>query len=141
MLRANWWSRAAGAAGLALLASCGGGGGGGGGSTMPTEPTPSAKTVTVQITDFAFSPKDVQINVGDTVQWVLGSSTYTHTVTADTGGFDSGMVFTRTGATFSRTFNVDSVTVAYHCQTHWHTNGMQGTVQVGQHAPPPPPGY
>jgi plastocyanin len=138
MSQATWWSRAAGAAGLALLASCGGGGGNGG-SSMPTEP--STKTVTVQIIDFSFSPKEVQINAGDTVQWVLASSTYTHTVTADDGSINSGMIFNRTGATFSHTFNTDGVTVAYHCQTHWHTNGMQGSVLVGMHSPPPPPGY
>jgi plastocyanin len=140
MSQAHWWYRAVAAAGLALMASCGGGGGNGG-SSMPTEPQPSAKTVTVQIVDFAFSPRDVQINVGDTVQWVLASSTYTHTVTADDGSFSSGMTFNRTGATFSKTFNTDGVTVAYHCQTHWHTNGMQGAVQVGKASPPPPPGY
>lgn len=140
MSKATLWFRAAGAAGLALLAACGGGGNGGG-SSMPTEPASSAKTVTVQIVDFGFSPKDVQINAGDTVQWVLASSTYTHTVTADDGSFNSGMTFNRTGMTFSQTFNTDGVTVIYHCQTHWHTNGMQGAIRVGQHSPPPPPGY
>jgi plastocyanin len=136
MSRLSWFSRSAAAAGLLLLLSCGGGG------SSPTAPAmPAPKFVTVQIVDFAFNPQTVQVNVGDTVQWVLASSTYTHTVTAEDGSFDSGMAFKSAGATFMHTFNTANVTVNYHCQTHWHTNGMQGSVQVGSAAPPPPPGY
>jgi len=134
--RFTWCSRSAGAAGLLLLLSCGGG------SSSPSEPgTPPPKMVTVQVVDFAFNPKDIQINVGDTVQWVLASTTYTHTATAEDGSFDSGMTFKSPGATFTHTFVKPNVTVQYHCNTHWHTNGMQGSVQVGSAAPPPPPGY
>jgi plastocyanin len=133
----NWCSRSASAAGLVLLLSCGGGGG-----SSPSEPgTPAPKMVTVQIVDVAFNPKDVQINPGDTVQWVLASTTYTHTVTSEDGSFDSGMAFKSGGATFMHTFTKQNVTVQYHCNTHWHTNGMQGSVEVGSAAPPPPPGY
>lgn len=138
MLQLNWYSRSAAAAGLLLLLSCGGGGGGG---SMPSEPAPGSNMVTIKIVDFAFNPKDVKINPGDTVQWVLTSTTYTHTVTSEDGSFDSGMAFKSTGATFMHTFNTNNTTVNYHCQTHWHTNGMQGSVQVGSLAPPPPPGY
>ena len=130
-----WWSRSAAAAGLLLLSSCGGG------YSSPTSPSPMAKTVTVQVVDFAFNPKDVSINPGDTVQWVLNSTTYTHTVTAENGTFNSGMIFNKPGATFSQTFNTAGVTTQYHCMTHWHTNGMQGSVQVGDGAPKPGPGY
>jgi plastocyanin len=98
------------------------------------------KLVQVQIVDFGFSPKDVQIDPGDTVQWVLASSTYTHTVTAEDGSFDSGMVFTRTGATFQQALGRPNVTINYHCNTHWHTNGMVGSITVGN-GPPPKPGY
>lgn len=137
MSQVNWWWRSTAAAGLLVLCSCGGGGGG----SMPSEPSPNGKVVTVQIVDFAFSPKDVTINPGDTVQWVLTSSTYTHTVTAENGMFDSGMIFTKTGTTFSQTFNNTGITVQYHCNTHWHTNQMQGSVQVGPDAPKPGIGY
>jgi plastocyanin len=133
MSYATWWSRSAAAAGLLLLSSCGGGGG-----SSPTENMP--KAVQVQIVDFGFNPKDVQINQGDTVQWVLASSTYTHTATAEDGTFDSGMVFTKTGATFQQTFGKPNVTINYHCNTHWHTNGMVGSITVGA-GPPPKPGY
>src|SRR5258708_36024771 len=126
MFQAKWWSRSAVAAGLLLLSSCGGGGG----SSMPSEPGSMAKTVTVQIVDFVFNPKDVNLNPGDTVQWVLASTTYTHTVTSENSTFNSGMIFNKPGATFSQTFNTSGVTVQYHCNTHWHTNGMQGSILV-----------
>ena len=136
MSQVGWWSRSAAAAGLLLLLSCGGGG------SSPSEPgMPAPKFVTVQIVDFAFNPKTVQVNPGDTVQWVLASTTYTHTVTSEDGSFDSGMAFKSAGATFTHTFTAPNTTTNYHCQTHWHTNGMQGSVQVGNNAPPPPPGY
>jgi len=136
MFQAKWWSRSAVVAGLVLLSSCGGGGG-----SSPSEPGSMAKTVTVQIVDFAFNPKDVTINPGDTVQWVLNSTTYTHTVTSENGTFNSGMIFTKPGATFSQTFNGNGITVQYHCNTHWHTNAMQGAISVGDGAPKPGPGY
>ena len=135
MFQAKRWSRWAAAAGLLSLLACGGG------HSSPSEPGSTAKTVTVQIVDFAFNPKDVTINPGDTVQWVLASTTYTHTVTSENGTFDSGMMFNKAGATFSQTFNTSGVTVQYHCNTHWHTNGMQGAVSVGDSAPKPGPGY
>src|SRR5258708_8564263 len=135
MFQSRQWSYTAMAAGLLLLASCGGGGG-----SSPTAPMGSPKTVQVQIVDFAFSPKDVQINTGDTVMFVLSSATLTHTATAEDGSFDSGMTFNKPGATFSHTFNQLNTTINFHCNTHWHTNGMQGSITVGN-GPPAKPGY
>jgi len=125
------------AAGL-LVAACGGGGG-----SSPTTPAPAPmpKTVTVQIQDFQYSPKDIQINPGDTVQWVLAGPTHIHTVTATDGSFDSGFIFTATGATYSRTFTQSGTTVRYQCKSHYVCCGMAGSIQVGSNAPPPPPGY
>jgi plastocyanin len=100
-----------------------------------------AKTVTVQIVDFAFNPKDVTINPGDTVQWVQASSDAAHTVTAENGAFDSGFIFTKVGTSFSQTFNTPGITIQYHCRTHWHSNGKQGSISVGMDAPKPGPGY
>lgn len=135
MFQLTRWPRWAAAAGLLSLAACGGG------HSMSTEPGPMVKTVTVQIVDFAFNPKDVAINPGDTVQWVQTTSDAAHTVTSENGSFDSGFIFTKMGTTFSQTFNAPGITVQYHCKTHWHTNGMQGSVQVGADAPKPGPGY
>jgi plastocyanin len=135
MVQSRQWSYSAMAVGILLLSSCGGGGG-----SSPTAPMGSPKTVQVQIVDFAFSPKDIQINTGDTVQWMLNSSTLTHTATAEDGSFDSGTSFSKPGATFSHTFNQLNSTINYHCNTHWHTNGMQGAITVGN-GPPAKPGY
>jgi plastocyanin len=95
----------------------------------------------VQIMDDSFSPKDVTINAGDTVMWVLAGSLTTHTVTADDGSFDSGAVFSHTGASFSQTFPTANVTINYHCKVHQQCCGMQGAVRVGSAAPAPAPGY
>jgi plastocyanin len=136
MFQVKGWSVSAAVAGLLLLASCGGGGG-----SSPTEPA-MPKVVQVQIMDFAFNPKDVQINPGDTVQWVLAPTSMTdHTATSEDGTFDSGFVFNKAGATFQHTFSVANVTTNYHCQTHWISKGMQGSITVGTAAPPPKPGY
>jgi plastocyanin len=129
------WSHWAAAAGLLSVAACGGG------HSSPSEPGPAPKAVTVQIVDFAFNPKDVTINPGDTVQWVQATSDAAHTVTSENGTFDSGFIFTKVGTTFSQTFNTPGVTIQYHCKTHWHTNGMQGSISVGMDAPKPGPGY
>jgi len=126
----------------ALVATACGGSGGGGSSPTAPAPNPTPKTVTVQIMNDFYSPKDVQINPGDTVQWVLtGSPTAGHTVTASDGSFDSGFIFTSSGATFKQTFTQNGVTVKYQCRTHYSCCGMAGSVQVGSTAPPPPPGY
>jgi len=128
------------ALGSALLAGCGGGGGG----KSPTSPTntPTPQVVVVSVQDDQFVPKQVNINVGDTVRWVLGGSANAgHTVTANDGSFDSGKVFTSSGAAFEHTFTTAGTTVLYHCQTHYVCCQMQGSIRVGDSAPPPPTGY
>jgi plastocyanin len=126
---------------LLVISSCGGGKSGGGASTPSEPPVSGAKTVMIQIMDDVFTPKDVVINAGDTVEWVSATSTTTHTVTADNGSFDSGMIFSGPGKTFSQTFPTSGVTINYHCKTHQACCGMQGAIKVGITAPPPLPGY
>jgi plastocyanin len=111
--------------------------GGGGSSSSPTTP---GNTVTVQIMDDFFSPKEVSINAGDTVVWVKGGVAPLHTVTASDGSFDSGTSLTTAGATFSHTFNASGVTYLYYCKVHQACCMMQGSVKVGN-GPPPNPGY
>ena len=79
----------------------------------------------------AFSPKDVQINVGDTVKWVGVSGT--NTVTSGTGAGDpnAGTLFDQplaAGQSFSRAFTAAGV-VPYFCRPH-EAMGMKGTVTV-----------
>ncbi len=141
MRRSLWLSIALGSALMALVTGCGGGGGGKSPTSPPTT-TPSGQVVTVTVMDDQFVPKQVTINPGDTVRWVLGGSPSAgHTVTANDGSFDSGKVFTSSGASFQHTFTTSGTTVLYHCQTHYVCCQMQGSVRVGDSAPPPPTGY
>jgi plastocyanin len=126
-------------AAAAVTSACGGGGGGGGTPTSP--PTPQA--IVVEIRDYAFTPKSILVQPGDTVTWRLVGSDTTHSVTAVGGFFDSGFTFTQPGATFTRTFPASEVgrTFEYWCLSHDASHGMRGSVRVGESAPPPNPGY
>lgn len=121
--------------------SCGGGGGNGGGGGPTAPPAPRlGQTHVVQVSDFSYSPKSITIEPGDTVRWVLNGSDRTHTVTASNGAFDSGAVFTASGATFERRFDTAG-TWNYSCTAHRQCCQMQGSVRVGGSSPPPDPGY
>lgn len=106
-------------------------------TATPLPPTPTAAPVTatpatfsVQIVQpsagalsWGYSPASITVHVGDTVTWT-NAGTVGHTVTADDGSFDSGML--DVGASWSYTFNSPG-TFAYHCTPHpW----MKGTVVV-----------
>ena len=121
------------------LASCGGGGGGYGGGS-PTEPSRPQQTIVVQVRDNSYEPKSITIEPGDTVRWVFSGTDRTHTVTALNGAFDSGTVFTASGATYERRFDTVG-TWDYSCKAHKQCCLMQGSVRVGSSAPPPAPGY
>jgi plastocyanin len=114
---------------------------GGGGYSSPTAPTSGPKTVTIAVKDDLYDPKSVTINPGDTVQWVMQGSDHGHTVTAVDGSFDSGAVFTSTGAMYTRTFSQANVTINYSCKVHSSCCGMKGSILVGAGAPPPAGGY
>lgn len=79
--------------------------------------------VAVNIMNFSFQPTTLTIPVGTTVVWTNRDST-SHTVTSDTGVWDSGILMT--GKTFSFTF-AQAGTFAYHCNIH---PNMHGTIVV-----------
>lgn len=114
----------------------------GGDSDGDSDPDQSAVTV-VQVLDNEFSPKSITIQPGDTVRWQLSGVGTSHTVTAMSGSFDSGFVFTSQGAFFERKFPVaeDGETFEYSCVTHKECCEMQGSVRVGANAAPPSDGY
>jgi plastocyanin len=87
-------------------------------------PVVSGTTATVNIANFAFDPPTLTIKEGTTVTWTNTDSTI-HTVTSDTGLFDSGDM--AQGATFSFTFTTAG-TYVYHCLPH-HAK-MEGTIIV-----------
>lgn len=76
----------------------------------------------VTIAGFAFSPKTVTVNVGDTVTWT-NDDTVTHTATS-AGNFDTGSIGggAAKGVTFQK-----AGTFAYVCSVH---SSMTGTVVV-----------
>jgi plastocyanin len=87
-------------------------------------PAGSGATATVTIANFAFDPGTLTIKEGTTVTWT-NTDSVVHTVTSDTGVFDSGDM--AQGATFSYTFTTAG-TYVYHCLPH-HAK-MMGTIIV-----------
>jgi plastocyanin len=98
----------------------------------------------VSIVDKTFTPKELTVQVGDTVVWTVTKSIgEPHTVTSGTSGgadigkvFDSKLTLKDNGTTFSFTF-ATAGSFAYFCQVH--PAEMTGTITVlapGQSAPP-----
>jgi len=83
------------------------------------------KVWSVSIEDFYFDPADTPLQPGDTIMWI-NKGNHPHTVTADDGSFDSGML--QPGQSFSWTFE-NPGTLTYHCAIH---PSMTGSVSVGQ---------
>ncbi len=82
-----------------------------------------AATRAVAITDFAFSPRTVTINVGDRVRWT-NNDAIAHTATATSGAFDTGDL--EEGESASVRFTIPG-TYRYICTPH---PTMTGTIRV-----------
>ena len=74
----------------------------------------SAAAPEVVIKGFAYTPATLTVKVGTTVKWTNNDSV-AHTVTSDTGLFDSGEL--ASGDSYSFTFS-QAGTFAYHCAMH-----------------------
>jgi plastocyanin len=95
-------------------------------TSIPGEPpTPNTSSVTVDIHDHTFDPASLNVAAGTTVTWT-NNDTEAHTVTADDGLFDSGVL--EPGQSYS-TWLGGSGTVSYHCEIH---PDMKGSVVVGE---------
>jgi plastocyanin len=96
---------------------------------MATAPTPgptfpmTAAVINGPNNTLTYAPSSVDIAAGGTVTWTWGG-TISHTVTSDTGLFDSGV---KTTGTFSFTFPTAG-TFPYHCTVHGFV--QSGTVIV-----------
>jgi plastocyanin len=77
----------------------------------------------VWIQGMAFTPATITVAAGTTIKWT-NKDGVNHTVTSDTGIFDSGSL--GEGATFSQTFSTAG-SFPYHCAVH---PGMKATVVV-----------
>jgi plastocyanin len=96
----------------------------GGGGSAPTKSAAATggkgKTVTVDISMFAFRPSTVTVTPGTTVAWTNQDST-AHTATANNGTtFDTGSI--QHGQTKTFTFTKPG-TYAYRCAIHPFMNG------------------
>lgn len=90
-----------------------------------------AETVEVDISNFAFNPSTITVQVGDEVVWT-NLDAVAHTTTSDTGLWDSGNL--NQGETFRMTFSSPG-TFPYHCSIHPF---MTGSVVVEAAANQPP---
>jgi plastocyanin len=87
-----------------------------------------AADATVNMQSLAFGPKVVHITPGQTVLWTNGDPLQ-HTVSADDGSFDSGLI--DPSGTFTQEFDTPG-TYQYYCQPHGSAglNGMSATIIV-----------
>jgi plastocyanin len=92
-----------------------------------------ATTFQVQVgaNGLRFTPQNVDIQVGDTIEWIWGAGS--HSTTSGTPGqpdgrWDSGVV-NQTGFIFSFTFTTAG-TFNYYCSVHGGCCGMIGSVTV-----------
>ena len=85
--------------------------------------TPRAKSPTVSIKNFAFSPKTLKVKAGAKVT-VKNHDGTTHTFTADKGAFDTGDIDSGSSATVTVK---KPGTYGYHCNIH---NSMKGTIKA-----------
>ncbi|HEX2094989.1 MAG TPA: cupredoxin family copper-binding protein [Longimicrobiaceae bacterium] len=118
---------------LTLRRWFGGGGGEAGAAATPAPPaaaTPSApapedasKLFRAGMRGFAFTPSNIEVVAGTTVEWT-NNDPMAHTVTATDGSFDSGLI--QPGAVWRRTFDTPG-TYPFNCTPHPF---MKGTVVV-----------
>jgi len=93
------------------------------GSQPLATPPSNASEVTVEISNFAFSPVSIEIDKGTKVTWVNKDSAR-HTVTGDGGEFDTGEF----GNDENRSYTFTKAgSYPYHCGIHTY---MKGTVTV-----------
>jgi plastocyanin len=98
------------------------------------EPTPlpqvpgTGEDFSVEIINSTFQPDELHVPVGATVVWIQHDD-IVHTVTADDGSFNSGML--GLGDVFTHTFDQAGEYV-YHCEIHGEPGGvgMSGVIIV-----------
>ena len=103
--------------------SCPGGQGAAEAIASPGAATPETAGTSVTIVDFAFAPQETRVTAGAPLIWA-NEDWAPHTVTAETGSFDSGRL--DEGATFQHVFT-EPGTYSYLCTFH---PGMVGKVVV-----------
>lgn len=88
----------------------------------------AGEVVKVDISDLAFAPAEITVQVGDTVEWINGDF-IDHTATARSGDWDITIPAGKTGqAHLTR-----AATIEYFCRFH---PGMTGTIHVATSSAP-----
>ncbi len=106
--------------------------------SISTDKAEAGTTHTVLVKNNFFQSSSIQIDPGDTVEWLDGQSTGSHTVTqcsgAGTGcpggspGFNTAVLIDPAGGYLTQSFP-DVGTFFYRCQVH--PSSMNGTITVG----------
>ena len=102
------------------------------GASMALTASAAAVSATIVSEAAGYSPSTLTVMVGDTITWTNADRAAPHTVTANGGTFDSGLMVS--GATWSYTPTVAG-TFPYYCLYH---SGMRATLVVNAAAPPTP---
>jgi plastocyanin len=94
---------------------------------VPAEegPQPTAASNVVGMKDGRFEPASIEVKAGQLVTWT-NNDTASHTVTADSGGFDLVLKARMSG---KRRFNTPG-TINYYCRIHPLNPRMHGRVVV-----------
>ena len=90
----------------------------------PANPSTGPQTHDIEISGFAFNPKTLTINKGDTVTWTNTDSAG-HNIKSDSGNVINSPLL-GTGQMYSQTFT-STGTFAYHCGVH---PSMKATIVV-----------
>ena len=93
-------------------------------TTAATSAPATAEQVTVDIADFAFAPREIEVAVGQEIVWTNGDD-FAHTAQGDDDVFDTGDI--APGATSAPVTFDEAGTYSYFCGIH---NSMTGTVTV-----------
>ncbi len=93
------------------------------GNTTITAEGGASDNITIQ--DFKFSPDPLNVKAGAKVTVAILDDNVPHSVTADDGGFDTGIFMKSSGP---KTITLSKAgTFKYHCQVH---SFMKGTIDV-----------
>ena len=83
-------------------------------TASPNQPASTSASTQVIMKNVSFQPAQLNVHPGETVEW-KNEDIFAHTVTADDGSFDSGLI--QPGATWKMTVQ-KAGTIAYHCTPH-----------------------
>lgn len=100
--------------------------------SLIAETQPQTPRQLIIIKQMHFEPRNLNVHLGDTIAW-KNEDLFSHTVTANDGVFDSGLI--APGTTWQTTLS-KAGTIAYHCSPHPNMTGeliVQPSGDIRQH--------